>query len=100
MKLDMFQATVAPCSRALRNLTAILVKAEQHAAEKKLDTAVLLNARLFPDMLPLTMQVVIAGDIARGGSARLAQADVPAFESGTASFSELIEGLGRDYRLS
>jgi hypothetical protein len=93
MKLDMYQATVLPCVRALTNLIGILEKAEAHAAARKIDPAVLLNTRLYPDMLPLTMQIVIAGDIARGGSARLAGRDVPAFESGTATFGQLIDGL-------
>lgn len=93
MKLDMYQATVAPCARALTNLIAILEKAESYAALRKIDPAVLLQTRLFPDMLPLTMQIVIAGDIARGGAARLAGRDLPAFESGTDSFGQLIDGL-------
>ena len=71
MKLDMHQATVAPCTRALSSLAEILGKAEAYAAARKIDPAVLLNTRLYPDMLPLTMQIVIAGDIARGGAARL-----------------------------
>jgi hypothetical protein len=93
MKLDMYQATVPPCVRALTNLIAILEKAEAYAAARKIDPAVLLGTRLFPDMLPLTMQIVIAGDIARGGAARLAGRDVPAFDSGTATFGQLIDGL-------
>jgi len=93
MKLDMYQATVLPCARALTNLIAILEKAEAYAGQRKLDPTVLLQTRLFPDMLPLTMQIVIAGDIARGGAARLAGRDVPAFDSGTATFGQLIDGL-------
>jgi hypothetical protein len=95
MKLDMYQATVSPCVRALTNLSAILDKAEAHATARKIPPSVLLNTRLFPDMLPLTMQIVIAGDIARGGAARLAGAEVPAFEGGKASFGELIDGVRR-----
>jgi hypothetical protein len=95
MKLSMHQATVAPCVRALSNLNGILAKAEQHATDKKIDPAVLLNSRLFPDMLPLTMQIVLAGDIARGGAARLAGAEVPSVEAGKSSFPELIDGLRR-----
>jgi len=93
MKLDMYQATVLPCVRALTNLIAILEKAEAYAAQRKIDATVLLGTRLFPDMLPLTMQIVIAGDIARGGAARLAGRDVPAFDSGTATFGQLIDGV-------
>ena len=93
MKLDMYQATVTPCVRALTSLIAILEKAEAYAAARKIDPTVLLGTRLFPDMLPLTMQIVIAGDISRGGAARLAGTDVPSFDSGTASFGQLIDGL-------
>ncbi|HWJ35797.1 MAG TPA: DUF1993 domain-containing protein [Steroidobacteraceae bacterium] len=95
MKLDMYQATVLPCVRALTNLSDILDKAEAHSAARKIPSSVLLNTRLFPDMLPLTMQIVIAGDIARGGAARLAGADVPAFEGGKTTFGELIDGVRR-----
>lgn len=95
MKLDMYQATVSPCVRALTSLSSILDKAVTYTADRKIDPAVLLNTRLFPDMLPLTMQIVIAGDIARGGAARLAGAEVPAFEGGKATFAELIDGVRR-----
>jgi hypothetical protein len=93
MKLTMHHATVAPCVRALTALSDILRKAEDHAASRKVDPAVLLGTRLFPDMLPLSMQIVIAGDIARGGAARLAGAGVPVFETGKTSFAELIDGV-------
>jgi hypothetical protein len=95
MKLDMYEATVPPCARALTNLSNILEKAEAYSAARKIQPEVLLNTRLFPDMLPLTMQILIAGDIARGGAARLAAAEVPAFESGKATFGDLIDGLKR-----
>jgi uncharacterized protein len=95
MKLDMHQATVAPCTRALSSLAEILGKAEAYAAARKIDPAVLLNTRLYPDMLPLTMQIVLAGDIARGGAARLAGAPVPEFKTGTGTLADLIDGVRR-----
>jgi hypothetical protein len=95
MKLDMYQATVSPCVRALTNLSDILEKAMAYSSARKIDPAVLLGSRLYPDMLPLTMQIVIAGDIARGGAARLAGAEVPAFDGGKTTFGELIEGIKR-----
>ena len=95
MKLDMYQATVSPCVRALTNLSDILEKAMAYSSARKIDPAVLLGSRLYPDMLPLTMQIVIAGDIARGGAARLAGAEVPTFDGGKATFGELIEGIKR-----
>lgn len=93
MQLNMYEAAVPTCSRALANLATILEKAEKYAEARKIDPVVLLNARLFPDMLPLSMQIVIAGDIARGGTARLAGAEVPAPSAATSSFAELIAGL-------
>ncbi len=95
MKLDMYQATVSPCVRALTNLADILKKAEAYSTARKIPPEALLSTRLFPDMLPLTMQIVIAGDIARGGAARLAGAEVPVFENGKSTFGELIDGVTR-----
>ncbi len=91
MTISMYQASVPPFVRMLENLAAILHKAEQHAAAKKIDPAVLLNSRLFPDMFPLSRQVQIASDTAKGGTARLAQAQPPSFEDNETTFAELIE---------
>jgi len=75
----------------LDNLAAILQKGAQHAEAKKIDPAVLLNARLFPDMFPLSKQVQIAADAAKGGAARLAQVEPPKFEDNETTFEQLIE---------
>ena len=91
MKMSMYQASVPTFSRVLENLAAILEKAEQHAAAKKIDPAVLINSRLAPDMFPLGRQVQIASDAAKGGAARLAQATPPAFEDTETTFAQLVE---------
>jgi uncharacterized protein len=90
MSLTMYTATVPTCVRALNNLAAILEKAAAHAEARKINPSVLLNTRLFPDMFPLSTQIHIANDIAQGGAARLAGADVPAFEAKERSFAEWI----------
>jgi uncharacterized protein len=90
MSLTMYTATVPTCVRALSNLTAILEKAAAHAEARKINPSVLLNTRLFPDMFPLSTQIHIANDIAQGGAARLAGAEVPAFEAKERSFAEWI----------
>ena len=90
MSLTMYTATVPTCTRALNNLAAILEKAAAHAEARKIDPAVLLNSRLFPDMFPLATQIHIANDIAQGGAARLAGAEVPAFEAKERSIAEWI----------
>jgi uncharacterized protein len=90
MSLTMYTATVPTCVRTLNNLAAILEKAAAHAETRKIAPAVLLNSRLFPDMFPLSTQIHIANDIAQGGAARLAGAEVPAFEAKERSFAEWI----------
>ena len=68
----MYQAGAPRFVNILGNLSNILDKAQAHVDAKKLDAATLTNYRLFPDMLPLTSQVQIACDTAKGVVARLA----------------------------
>ena len=90
MSLTMYTATVPTCTRALNNLASILEKAAAHAESRKIDPAVLLSTRLFPDMFPLATQIHIANDIAQGGAARLAGVEVPVFEAKERSLPEWI----------
>ena len=90
MSLTMYTATVPTCTRALNNLAAILDKATAYAETRKINPATLLGTRLFPDMFPLSTQIHIANDIAQSGAARLAGAEVPAFEAKERSFAEWI----------
>ena len=75
--------------RMLRNLDGVLDKGAAHAAARKIDPAVLVNARLFPDMFPLSAQVRIAGDFAKGAVARLTGNEPPKYEDNEATFEEL-----------
>ncbi len=89
MTLSMYQASVPVFARNLGHLAAILDKAAAHAAAKKIDPAVLVGARLYPDMLPLSKQVQIATDHAKNGSGRLAGAERPVFEDDETTFEQL-----------
>ncbi|MGF6771470.1 hypothetical protein P3T18_003957 [Paraburkholderia sp. GAS199] len=89
MSISMYQASVPVLVRGLTNLQAILGKAEVHAAEKQIDPSVFTNARLAPDMLPLTRQVYIASDTAKGCVARLADVEAPKYEDVEQTFEEL-----------
>jgi hypothetical protein len=93
MQISMYQTAVPPFARALNNLATILEKAVAHCEAKKIDPAVLVNARLFPDMFPLVRQVQLASDSAKGGAARLAGLEPPAFEDTEATFPELVARL-------
>jgi hypothetical protein len=77
MDISMHDLSVGVFSRMLRNLAGLLDKGAAHAAEKKFDPSVLVNSRLAPDMFPLSRQVQIACDFAKGCSARLAGIEVP-----------------------
>lgn len=89
MTLSMYDASVPRFANMLRNLAAILAKAETQAAERKFDPAVLLGARLFPDMFPLMRQVQMACDNAKGAVARLAGLEPPRHEDDESSFADL-----------
>jgi uncharacterized protein len=89
MSLTLYHASVPVFIRALTNLSAVLRKAEEHAAARKIEPAVLINARLAPDMFPLSRQVQSATDSAKGCGARLAGMEVPRYEDTEASFPEL-----------
>lgn len=91
MKVSMYELAVPTMSRALENLAGVLEKAAAHAEAKKIDPAVLLASRLYPDMFPLTKQVQIAADAAKGGASRLAQVEPPVFEDNETTFGELVE---------
>ncbi len=90
MTISMYQASVPTFIRMLDNLAAILEKAAAHAEARKIDPAVLVGSRLFPDMFPLVKQVQIATDAAKGGAARLAGLEPPAFEDNEATFADLV----------
>jgi hypothetical protein len=64
-------------------------KAEAHAAAKKIDSSVLLNSRLSPDMFALARQVQIASDQAKNGSARLAGVEAPSYEDNETTIDQL-----------
>jgi hypothetical protein len=90
MSITMYQASVPQFIRMLGNLRGVLAKAAAHAVAKKIDESALLNARLFPDMFPLTKQVQIATDFARGTGARLSGVEPPPVEDREQTFAELI----------
>ncbi|HEY1459483.1 MAG TPA: DUF1993 family protein, partial [Casimicrobiaceae bacterium] len=77
MNISMYQASVPRFVNILGNLSKIIDKTQAHVDVKKIDPATLPNFRLFPDMLPMTTQVQIACDTAKGVVARLAGVDIP-----------------------
>ena len=89
MKLSMYQASAPRFAHTLRNLAAILDKAQAYVDARKIDAAALTAFRLYPDMFPLTRQVQIACDTAKGAVARLAGLEVPRHEDTEQTIAEL-----------
>ena len=89
MSLSLYDAGVGVFKQMLGGMDDVLAKAQAHAAAKKIEPAVLIQARLYPDMFPLGKQVQIACDFARGVSARLAGGDVPVYDDKEQTFEEL-----------
>jgi hypothetical protein len=85
----MYTATVTSYRSMLKNLSAILAKAEAHCEAKKIDPSAFLTSRLYPDMLPFTSQVQIATDNIKGAAGRLTGVEIPKFEDTEKSFAEL-----------
>jgi hypothetical protein len=93
--LSIYDLSIPVLTRGLTNLTAILDKAAAHAAAKKIDPAVLAQARLFPDMVPLSRQVQITCDTAKGAAARLAGVEVPKHEDTEKTIEELKQRVAK-----
>ena len=87
--MNMYETSVPVFVHFLKSLSAILRKAEAHCAARKIDPAVMLGLSLAPDMFPLTRQVQIATDGAKGACARLAGVPVPGFPDEEKTFEEL-----------
>lgn len=91
----MYRASVPVFIRALRNLSGVMRKGEASALARKIDPAVLLNYRLTPDMFPLTRQVQIATDVAKGCVSRLAGVEAPVFADDETTFAQLFDRIDR-----
>jgi uncharacterized protein len=89
MSLSMHSCSIPYFIRSLNNLSAILEKGATHAEEQDIDKSILVSARLFPDMFPLSRQVQIACDICKGAVARISGVEAPSFEDTESSFEEL-----------
>ncbi|HEY5682698.1 MAG TPA: DUF1993 family protein [Sulfuricaulis sp.] len=89
MIISMYRASVPVFIHMLGNLSAILDKGAAYAESKKIDPAVLINSRLFPDMFALNRQVQIATDVTKGCAARLAGQEPPSYADTETSFPEL-----------
>jgi len=95
MPLSMYDASIPAFVNMLNALSSILDKAAEHCEAKKIDPQVFMNARLAPDMFPLSRQIQIATDGVKGGAARLAGVEPPSYPDTETTIAELKDRLAR-----
>ena len=97
--MPLYSATVPVFKQMLLALSDVLKKGEEQAQLRKFDSVVLLQSRLFPDMLPLVRQVQIACDFAKSVPLRIAGLEVAAYEDNEQSFAELQQRITKTLAL-
>jgi hypothetical protein len=91
--MSFYDAAVPAYLQILTSLSGLLTKAEAHCKAKNIQPDVLLGARLYPDMLPLSKQIQLASDFAAKGCARLTHSEVPSTPDTEKTFDELKQRL-------
>ena len=91
----MYYLVIRQFMRSLKNIDAILEKAQRHAEAKKFDVNNFLSARLAPDMFPFTRQVQNVCDIAKNAAAGLAGKEAPRHEDTEKTFEVLRGRVGK-----
>ncbi len=89
MSNPLYQHSIVPMVKSLGNLSALLDKGAAFCAAKKIDESVLVDARLAPDMFPLSRQVQIACDTAKRCASLLGGVEAPKHEDTEKNFGEL-----------
>jgi hypothetical protein len=85
----MFHLAIKHFASSLRNLDAVMAKAEVYAKTRNFDVNNFMTARLAPDMLPFPAQVRIACDNAKAAAANFAGKEAPKHEDNETTFEQL-----------
>src|ERR1700704_4216161 len=93
--MSFYEASVPAFQQILGSLSGLLTKAEAHCKAKNIAPEVLLGARLYPDMLPLSRQVQMVCDFAGKTCARLSHSEVPTTPDTEKTFEELKQRLAK-----
>jgi hypothetical protein len=86
MSLSLYDVSIPVYLNGLRNLVAILEKSTTHAGP---------NIASAPDMHPLTRQIQMVSDSAKGGAARLANIEPPSMPDTETTIDELRDRLAK-----
>jgi hypothetical protein len=89
MSISIYDQSIGRMIHMLKNLDAIVSKAEAYSQEKDIEPLALLQARLFPTMRDFIFQVQVATDVSKGCAARLSSTEPPMWEDDEESFEDV-----------
>jgi uncharacterized protein len=89
MQNPYYDMTVPVFKKMLQNLDHLLTVGSEYAVEKGINEETMLGNRLAPDMFPLSRQIQIATDNAKGCVARLCGIEAPVMEDTETTVAEL-----------
>ncbi|MFX4086039.1 hypothetical protein AX777_15530 [Sphingobium yanoikuyae] len=95
MATELYDLTVPAFLRGLRVLSTLLDKGAAFAAEQGIDPATLTDARLIEDMRPLTAQVQLATDSAKGAVIRIGELEPFPLPDTEETFADLQDRIAR-----
>jgi len=95
MTMSMYQVSVPVFLQGLNGLSGVLAKSEAFCDSKKIDQAILLGTRLYPDMFPFSRQVEQVTVHASRGVAQLAGLPQPTFEGSESTIGALRERVAK-----
>lgn len=90
MSQHVYDMVVTQFTRSLKGMQECLLAARAHAKERGFDENAFLTLKAAPDMFPLSRQIQIATDNAKGAVSRLSGKTAPVFEDKEATLEELL----------
>ena len=93
MTISYFDITVPMYIKSLQNLKQFFIKGDTHAKEIGMSESDFLAMRLAPDMFPLSRQIQIATDSAKGTVARLTETPPLSIADTESTTKELLERI-------
>ncbi len=86
---SLYEISIPPMIKSLEAMAAFLEKGRAHAQAQGWDESELTEARLYPDMGPLTAQIQRATDSAKFVAVRVGGAENKSFPDEEKSFADL-----------
>jgi hypothetical protein len=96
---SLYEISVPAFIRSLKNLSAILKKAEAYATEKSIDLKTFTDAKLVDDMLSLPFQIWTASNTAKNTVQRVAGTPAVPFTDDQKTFPELQDRIAKTIKL-